>query len=265
MSGEPPAADRRRRFLGKTCLVTGGSRGLGLAAARAFAREGARVVIVARDPDQLKTASDLIGDGAIAVSADLSSVAGIKDAFTEVAARVERIDAAYVNAGQAGMKRLDDMDEATWDSVFDTNVKGSFFVMQSLKPLLSPGGAIVFCGSAAGRRASAGTAAYGTSKAALEHLTRILAAEVIAEGIRVNIVIPAGMNTDISARTTGLPPGGADAFRERLRLSTPMLREGEPEELADAVLFLASSEAGYITGTALLVDGGLTGFIRPSA
>ncbi|MFE2424691.1 SDR family NAD(P)-dependent oxidoreductase [Streptomyces hokutonensis] len=265
MSDEPPAADRRRRFLGKTCLVTGGSRGLGLAAARAFAREGARVVIVARDPDRLKTASDLIGDGTIAVSADLSSVAGIKAAFSEVAARVERIDAAYVNAGQAGMKRLDDMDEATWDSVFDTNVKGSFFVMQSLKPLLSPGAAVVFCGSAAGRRASAGTAAYGTSKAALEHLTRILAAEVIAEGIRVNIVIPAGMNTDISARTTGLPPGGADAFRERLRLSTPMLREGEPEELADAVLFLASSEAGYITGTALLVDGGLTGFFRPSA
>lgn len=266
MSREVPVADRRQRFLGKTCLVTGGSRGLGLATAQAFAREGARVVIIARDPDQLKTASELIGDGTIAVSADLSSVTGIRAAFSEVAAaRVERVDAAYVNAGAAGMKRLDDMDEATWDTVFDTNVKGSFFVMQSLRPLLAPGGAVVFCGSAAGRRASAGTAAYGTSKAALEHLTRILAAEVVEDGIRVNIVIPAGMNTDIAARTTGLAPGGADAFRERLRLSTPMLREGEPEELADAVLFLASSEASYITGTALLVDGGLTGFLRPSA
>ncbi|MGW3127427.1 SDR family NAD(P)-dependent oxidoreductase [Streptomyces sp. NPDC001123] len=265
MSRELPVQDRRQRFLGKTCLVTGGSRGLGLATARAFAREGARVVVIARDPDQLKTASELIGDGTVAVSADLSSVAGIKAALTEVAAEVDRVDAAYINAGHAGVKRLDDMDEATWDRVFDTNVKGSFFFMQGLRPLLAPGGAVVFCGSAAGRRASAGTAAYGASKAALEHLTRVLAAEVVAEGIRVNIVIPAGMNTDISARTTGLPPGGADAFRERLRLSTPMLREGEPEELADAVLFLASSEAGYITGTALLVDGGLTGFVRPSA
>ncbi|MGW1561233.1 SDR family oxidoreductase [Streptomyces sp. NPDC002144] len=265
MSRDLPVVDRRQRFLGKTCLVTGGSRGLGLAAAQAFAREGARVVIIARDPDQLKIASGIIGDGTVTVAADLSSVVGIKAAIGEVAAQVERVDAAYVNAGHAGMKRLDDMDEATWDRVFDTNVKGSFFLMQALRPLLAPGAAVVFCGSAAGRRASAGTAAYGTSKAALEHLTRILAAEVVADGIRVNIVIPAGMNTDIASRTTGLAPGGADAFRERLRLSTPMLREGEPEELADAVLFLASSEAAYITGSALLVDGGLTSFLRPSA
>ena len=265
MSRDLPVVDGRQRFLGKTCLVTGGSRGLGLAAAQAFAREGARVVIIARDPDQLKIASGIIGDGTVTVAADLSSVAGIKAAISEVAAQVERLDAAYVNAGHAGMKRLDDMDEATWDRVFDTNVKGSFFLMQALRPLLSPGAAVVFCGSAAGRRASAGTAAYGTSKAALEHLTRILAAEVVADGIRVNIVIPAGMNTDIASRTTGLAPGGADAFRERITLSTPMLREGEPEELADAVLFLASPDAAYITGSALLVDGGLTSFIRPSA
>lgn len=262
-SSDRAVEDRRHRFLGKTCLVTGGSRGLGLAAAQAFAREGARVVIIARDQDQLKLASDLIGEGTIAVAADLSSVAGIKAAVTEIAAQVDHLDAAFLNAGQAGIKRLDDMDEATWDTVFDTNVKGSFFLMQGLRPLLAPGGAVVFCGSAAGRRASAGTAAYGTSKAALEHLTRILAAEVIGDGIRVNIVIPGGMNTDIATRTTGLPPGGADAFRERVRLSTPMLREGEPDELADAVLFLASSEAGYITGAALPVDGGATGFTRP--
>ncbi|MFF0085946.1 SDR family NAD(P)-dependent oxidoreductase [Streptomyces canus] len=257
--------DRRQRFLGKTCLVTGGSSGLGLAAAQAFAREGARVIIIARDPDRLKTVSDLIGGGTIAVAADLSSSAGIKAAVTEVAARVDHVDAAFLNAGQADVRRLDDMDEATWDMVFDTNVKGPFFLMQGLRPLLAPGGAVVFCGSAAGRRAGAGTAAYGTSKAALEHLTRVLAAEVIGEGIRVNIVIPGGMNTDIAARTTGLPSDGAEAFRERVRLSTPMLREGERDELADAVLFLASSEAGYITGAALPVDGGATGFTRPPA
>nr|WP_245237384.1 SDR family NAD(P)-dependent oxidoreductase [Streptomyces iakyrus] len=158
MNRELPVADRRRRFLGKTCLVTGGSRGLGLAAAQAFAREGARVVIIARDPDQLKIAAELIGDGTVTVAADLSSVAGIKAAISEVAAQVDRVDAAYINAGHAGMKRLDDIDEATWDRVFDTNVKGSFFLMQALRPLLAPGGAVVFCGSAAGRRASAGTA-----------------------------------------------------------------------------------------------------------
>ena len=107
MSRDLPVLDRRQRFLGKTCLVTGGSRGLGLAAAQAFAREGARVVVIARDPDQLKIASGL----------------------------VDQVDAAYINAGYAGMRRLDDMDEATWDRVFDTNVKGSFFLMQGLRPL----------------------------------------------------------------------------------------------------------------------------------
>src|SRR3954447_10650804 len=100
---QPAVEDRRQRFLGKTCLVTGGSRGLGLAAAQAFAREGARVVIIARDPDQLKIASGLIGEDTIAVAADLSSSAGIKAAVTEVAARVDHVDAAFLNAGQAGI------------------------------------------------------------------------------------------------------------------------------------------------------------------
>src|SRR3954464_7692835 len=105
-SSDGAVDDRRHRFHGKTCLVTGGSRGLGLAAAQAFAREGARVVIIARDPDQLKIASGLIGGDTTAVEADLSSLAGIKTAVTEVAARVDHLDAAFLNAGHAGIKRL---------------------------------------------------------------------------------------------------------------------------------------------------------------
>jgi NAD(P)-dependent dehydrogenase (short-subunit alcohol dehydrogenase family) len=112
------------------------------------------------------------------------------------------------------------MDEATWDMVFDTNVKGPFFLMQSLRPLLAPGGAVVLCGSAAGRRASAGTAAYGASKAALEHLTRILAAVVMGEGIRVNIVIPAGRRRALPGLVRSQlrhsfcgPPGGRRSRR----------------------------------------------------
>lgn len=113
------------------------------------------MVIIARDPHQLKIASGLIGEGTIAVAADLSSPAGIKAAVTEVAAQVDHVDAAFLNAGQAGIKRLDDM-------VFNTDVKGSFFLMHGSRSLLAPGGAVVLCGSAAGRRASAGIAARTT-------------------------------------------------------------------------------------------------------
>lgn len=255
--------NRNQRFLSKVCLVTGGSRGLGLATAQAFAREGARVIIVARDQQQLSAASAQIEGDAIAIRGDLATLAGIKHVVAELSTHVDHIDVAYLNAGRAGIKRLDAMDEETWDRVFDTNVKGTFFLVQAIKPLLAPGSAIVFCGSAAAKNATAGLAAYGSSKAALEHLTRITAAELITEGIRVNMVVPGGMNTDIALHTDGLDPENSRAFRERIRLGTPMLREGEPSELADAVLFLASSEASYITGAQLAVDGGSAGFRRP--
>ncbi|MFK0159951.1 SDR family NAD(P)-dependent oxidoreductase [Streptomyces sp. NPDC090493] len=249
-----------QRFLSKICLVTGGSRGLGLAAAQAFAREGARVVIVARDKEQLAAAATQINGDVIPIQGDLATVDGIKGVVTELSTQVDHLDVAYLNAGRAAIKSLDDMDEPTWDRVFDTNVKGPFFLVQALKPLLAPGSAIVLCGSAAGSKPRAGLAAYGTSKAALEYLTRILAAELVEDGIRVNIVVPGGMNTDIARHTDGLDPEKSHAFRERVRLGTPMLREGEPNELAQAVLFLASSESSYITGAGLAVDGGSTGF-----
>ena len=257
--------DRSRRFDSKVCLVTGGSRGLGLAAAAAFAREGARVVIVARDAQQLSDACKHIGGDVSAIRGDLSTLAGIEQVVLELTALVDHLDVAYINAGRAGIKRLVDMDEGTWDRVFDTNVKGAFFLVQAITPLMVRGGAIVFCGSAAAKKASAGLAAYGASKAALEHLSRILAAELVADGIRVNIVVPGGMNTDIAQHTDGLNPADSQAFRERIRQGAPMLREGEPNELADAVLFLASSEASYITGASLAVDGGSTGFTRPQS
>lgn len=254
--------DRNRRFVGKTCLVTGGSRGLGLAAARAFVREGARVAIVGRDTAQLAVAAEEIGGDVLAIGADLATMEGLAAVASALAEWTDRLDAAFINAGFSGMKPIMAMDEATWDRVFNTNLKSGFFLVQAIKPLLARGGAIIFCGSAAGRKANVGLAAYAVSKAALEHLTRVLAAELIADGVRVNIVNPGGMNTNIAFRTEGIDPKDGAALRERIRRATPMLREGEPEELADAVLFLASREASYITGAALAVDGGATGFTR---
>lgn len=257
-----PEEDRNRRFVGKTCLVTGGSRGLGLATARAFVREGARVAIVGRDSAQLAIAAGEIGGDVLTISADLATMEGIAAVAAALSQWTDRLDVAFVNAGVAAIMPMMALDEAAWDRVFDTNLKGAFFLVQAVKPLLARGGAIVFCGSAAGRKANVGLVAYAVSKAALDHLTRVLAAELIADEVRVNIVNPGGMNTEIASHTVGLDPETGAALRERIRLMTPMRREGEPEEVADAVLFLASREASYITGAALAVDGGSTGFTR---
>lgn len=256
------ARDRNRRFAGKTCLVTGGSSGLGLATAQAFAREGGRLAVVGRDAARLKTAAAAIGGDVLTISADLSTMAGIEATAAALSRFTDSLDVAFINAGHAGMKPLAQMDEATWDRVFNTNLKGGFFLAKALQPILARGASVIFCGSAAGRKANVGLSAYGVSKAALEHLTRVLAAELIGQDVRVNIVNPGGMNTDISLRTEGIDAGAGAAMRERIRRQTPMRREGEPEEVADAVLFLASNEASYITGASLAVDGGSTSFTR---
>jgi NAD(P)-dependent dehydrogenase (short-subunit alcohol dehydrogenase family) len=249
------------RFAGQTCLVTGGSRGLGFAVARDFVREGARVVIVGRDPAQLSKASEQLGPQALAVEADLSTQAGIDRVTDTLAGSIKKLDVVYLNAGAGGFRSLKEMDETTWDRVFDLNLKRSYFLLKALHPKISRGGAVVLCGSAAGRIANGGgLAAYGTSKAALEYLNRVLAAELVSEGIRVNIVIPGGMDTDFGERTVGMTREMSDALRERIKAQVPMRREGQPQEVSSAVLFLASKEASYITGQSLVVDGGLTSF-----
>lgn len=253
------SGETRRRFAGKFCLVTGGSQGLGLATARAFAREGARVAIVARDPARLSAAAEAIGADTITIPADLSTSEGIAAVALALATQVDRIDAVYINAAYAPHLTLQSTDERTWDRVFNLNLKSPFFLVQAIRPLLKKGSAIVTCGSVAGRKAVPGIAAYGSSKAALEHLTRILAAELLADGVRVNILVPGGMNTELSQHTDGLDPAAGAALRERIRLATPMRRMGEPDEAAAAVLYLASHEADFITGTSLVLDGGATG------
>ena len=253
--------NRNLRFVGQTCLITGGSRGLGFAVARDFVNEGARVVIVGRDSAQLHKASEQLGPQTITIEADLSTQAGIDRVTNTLRTSIKKLDVVFLNAGAGGFKSLKDMDEATWDRVFDLNLKRSYFLLKALHPQVSHGGAVVLCGSAAGRIANgSGLGAYGTSKAALEYLNRVLAAELVADGIRVNIVIPGGMDTDFGERTIGMTREVSDALRERIKSLVPLRREGKPEEVSNAVLFLASREASYITGQSLIVDGGLTSF-----
>ena len=232
-----------------------------MAVARDFVKEGGRVIIVGRDTAQLLKAREQLGSQNLAIEADVSTQAGINRVAEALRTSVEKLDVVFLNAGAGGFRPLKQMDEATWDRVFDLNLKRAYFLLKELYPQVSRGGAVVLCGSAAGRIANgSGLGAYGTSKAALEYLTRVLAAEFVADGIRVNIVIPGGMDTDFGERTIGMTREASDALRERIKSQVPLRREGQPEEVSNAVLFLASKEASYITGQSLVVDGGLTSF-----
>lgn len=246
------------RFAGQTVLVTGGNSGIGLAAAKGFAAEGARVIIVGRNRETLASARAEIGEGTIALQADLSSKPAVDDLVAQVTARTGRLDAIFVNAGISIFGPLASVSEDDWDQLMNINLKCAFFLTQGLLPLMGRGGAVVLCGSVGGLRVRPAAGVYGTSKAALGFLARALAAELVEAGIRVNIVVPGPIDTPLPNRS-GIPEEAVDEVKEMMRLSSPMKRFGTAEECASAALFLASREAGYITGEQIVVDGGVFG------
>lgn len=247
------------RFAGKKVVVTGGNSGIGLATAKAFADEGARVAIVGRNPETLASARDTVGPGTVAIQADVSSLAEIERAMDEVRQAFGTVDVLFANAGTGAMIPFEQVDEALWDSVIGLNVKGTYFTVQKCLPMMSAGGAIVLCSSVSARRSMPGASVYAASKAAINSIARSLGGELVDRGIRVNAVVPGGIDTPIMQRTPGVPPEAASAVFEKMAEGTPMRRVGRPEEVAAAVLFLASDEASYITASEFHVDGGIIG------
>ncbi|MBK9252550.1 MAG: SDR family oxidoreductase [Proteobacteria bacterium] len=247
------------RFQGKNVVITGGNSGIGLATAKAFVREGARVAIIGRSAETLAAARAELGKDAIAISAELSRVAEIDRAFAEVRAAFGTVDVLFANAGGGGMIPFEQVDEALWDQIIDLNVKGTYFTVQRCLPLMGKGGAIILCSSVSAARSMPGASVYAASKAAINSLGRSLGGELVGRGIRVNVVMPGGVQTPIMQRTPGVPAELANMIFEKMAQGTPMGRVGQPDEIASAVLFLASPEASYITATELHVDGGVIG------
>lgn len=247
----------RARFDDKVVLVIGGNSGIGRAAAAGYAAEGGRVVITGRDRETLDSVAAQVGPGTLAIRADISDIDSTDEVVRQVRDRHGRVDVLFVNAGVGGFAPVGEVTPQLWDQVHDVNLKGCFFAAQKVLPLMGRGASIVFTGSIGSQLAAPANVVYAASKAGLRAVARILAVELVGQGIRVNMVSPGPTETPIIYRNPGMDEKAADALRQMMIANTPMKRMGTPEEIARAVLFLSSDEASFITGVDLFVDGGV--------
>lgn len=245
------------RFEGKSVLVTGGTSGIGLAAAKAFATEGARVVITGRDAGALAQAKASVGPAAVALRNDAADIAAAKALASSIAAEKIKLDAVFINAGTAKFAGFPDVDEAHWDHIFDTNVKGAYFQIQALLPLLNRGASIVLNGSINAHIGMPNSSVYAASKAALISLAKTLSAELLPRGVRVNVVSPGPVKTPLYGKL-GMDVATLETVAAQIQGQVPLGRFGEPEEVASTVLHVAASESAFIVGTEIVVDGGMS-------
>ncbi len=236
--------DRMKRLEGKVAVVTGGNSGIGLATAKRLQEEGARVAISGRDKKKLEDAVKTIGNGLLAVQSDVAKPADLDKLYAAVSKEFGKIDVLFVNAGIYKFVPFAATTEGLYDELFDINTKGAYFTIQKALPVLNDGASIILNTSVADRKGTAGASAYSATKAALRSLARTAAAELVGRGIRVNSVAP------------GLSKEAMEEFANSIVSQVPMKRMGQPHEIAGAVAFLASSDASYITGAEIPVDGG---------
>lgn len=245
------------RLANKVALVTGGSAGLGLAIAQRFAREGARVYITGRRADALEAAKASIGGDVTAITADVTVTDDLDSVVETIHRDSGHLDVVVANAGRIERVNFGEVTEEHFDRTFDLNARGTLFTVQTVLPLLTPGSSIVLLGSITAVKGLAGASTYSAAKAAVRSYARTWAAEFGDRGLRVNILSPGPIDTDIidgQAEYFGEDPA---TLRASMSAQVPMGRLGRPEEIANGALFLASDESSFMTGAELCIDGGM--------
>jgi NAD(P)-dependent dehydrogenase (short-subunit alcohol dehydrogenase family) len=245
------------RLAGKTAFITGGNSGIGLATAKLFVAEGARVAITGRDQARLDAAVAELGSNAIGIKADATDVAALEGAVGQAVKQFGKLDVLFANAGIAGGTPVGGTTLAAFENVIRTNLTAVFFTVQAAVAQMNDNGSIILNGSVISVLGNPGYAAYAASKAGVRAMARVMASELSPRGIRVNVVAPGAIRTPIWGAAVATPEA-EKVFEKRISLTTPLGRIGETEHVSKTVLFLASDDAAHVQGQEIFVDGGST-------
>lgn len=247
------------RLLNKVALITGGSSGIGLATAKEFIAQGASVIITGRSQDSLEEARAALGERAHALVWDTATSSEMSRLTTLVLERVAGLDIVFLNAGIAKFAPFEQMTPAIFDESMNTNVKGAYFTIQALLPLMSEGGSIILNTSINAHIGAPGASVYAATKAALLTLAKNLSAELLPRRIRVNAISPGPVETSLhSAAKLGISPQALQHMNQSIIEQIPLHRFGRPEEIAKVALFFASEDSSFVLGAELIVDGGMS-------
>lgn len=246
-----------KKLENKVALITGGTNGIGLATAREFINEGARVIITGRSEETMNEALGRLGHNAIGLISNAGKMTDLILLREQVKRHTDKLDILFVNAGYGKFASIEMADEAHYDELFNMLAKGTFFTVQQLLPIMNSGGSVILNTSVVTVTGYQNFSIYTAAKSAVQSFIKTFAAELTSRNIRVNGVSPGYIKTNIFSNT-GLTPEQVASTVESIIPAIPFKRFGEPAEIAKAVLFLASGDASYIHGTEVIVDGGLT-------
>jgi NAD(P)-dependent dehydrogenase (short-subunit alcohol dehydrogenase family) len=246
------------KLKGKVAFITGGNSGIGLATAKRFIAEGSRVAIAGRSQETLQEAAAMLGPNLLPLQTDLRDVKGIETAIEKAVSAFGKLDILFANAGASGISRIGDTTLDAFNVIIETNLTAVFFTVQAAAPHINDGGSVILNGSVHAVMGWPYYSAYAATKGAVRSMTRVMASELAGRRIRVNQVTPGATKTPI---WSSLAPDAEKlvALEQELATTIPLNRLAEADELADAVMFLASNESTYLTGSEIVVDGGSTG------